>query len=92
YWSLDPTGTEGLTPEEAKQMGFPNFELDIKIRGFYWADDLYAGMWEFYTSKGYDPETLDVARDLGYPLCEISCEKEELHAYCKFRFTNADVS
>ncbi|KAJ7635415.1 hypothetical protein FB45DRAFT_1026298 [Roridomyces roridus] len=90
YWSLDPSGVERLPPEEATGMGFPEFELDVKIRGLSWTEDGYAGMREFHATKGYDPDTLDVAKALGYPRYDIACEKDELHAYRKLRHFGKD--
>ncbi|KAJ7609491.1 hypothetical protein FB45DRAFT_368112 [Roridomyces roridus] len=81
YWSLDPSGAARLTPEEAARLGFPEFLVDVKIRGLFFTDEVYAGMREFHAAKGYDPDTLGLVKDLGYPLCEIACEEEELHAY-----------
>ncbi|KAJ7642180.1 hypothetical protein FB45DRAFT_1022883 [Roridomyces roridus] len=91
YWSIDPFGVERLTPEEAVGMGFPEFQLDMKILVLFWLDELYAAMREVHAAKGYDPDTLDVAKDLGYPLYKSPCETEELHAYLRDFGTRASI-
>ncbi|KAJ7649639.1 hypothetical protein FB45DRAFT_1049863 [Roridomyces roridus] len=83
YWSLDPSGAQRLTREEAARMGFPQFELDIKMGGFSWSEEDYAGIREFHVAKGYDPDSLHVAKDLRYRLYDLACEKDELHAFLR---------
>ncbi|KAJ7644750.1 hypothetical protein FB45DRAFT_299366 [Roridomyces roridus] len=83
YWSLDPSGSERLTPEEAGRMGFPELQLVVKICGIFGMDDFYTGMREFHAAKGYDPGALDVANDLGYPLYQLACEKDQFHTYLR---------
>ncbi|KAJ7620313.1 hypothetical protein FB45DRAFT_929958 [Roridomyces roridus] len=83
YWSVNPSGAERLTPEEAAHLGFPDFELYVKIYGLRWMDDMYPGMRQFHATKGYNPDTLDLATDLGYPFYELTCEKDELHTHVR---------
>ncbi|KAJ7636468.1 hypothetical protein FB45DRAFT_742742 [Roridomyces roridus] len=92
YWSVDPSGAERLTPEEAARVGFPEFQLNIQLLGLRWAEDLYAGLREFHAAKGYDPDSPDLAKDLGYPLFEITCDKDKLQAYRKSLVADVDIS
>ncbi|KAJ7624649.1 hypothetical protein FB45DRAFT_923951 [Roridomyces roridus] len=83
YWSLDPSGGVRLTAEEANTLGFPELHLELKVHGTLWRDDDYIGIRQFHAVKGYDPDGLDVARELGYPIFELTCTKEELHAHLR---------
>ncbi|KAJ6602037.1 hypothetical protein DFH09DRAFT_861122, partial [Mycena vulgaris] len=71
YWSLDPYGLDGMSPEEAQQAGFPAVELKMQARGRRWEDSVYAGLRQFHAGKGFDPDSQEVARHLGYPLFEL---------------------
>ncbi|KAJ6566398.1 hypothetical protein B0H19DRAFT_1066706 [Mycena capillaripes] len=68
YWSLDPSGVQRLSAEEATDFGFPFLELTARIGGRSYNKSVYAGVREFQRAKGFDPESQDVARDLGYSL------------------------
>ncbi|KAF7326725.1 hypothetical protein MSAN_02500500 [Mycena sanguinolenta] len=72
YWCLDPSGSEPLSDEEAAILGFPCPELRTQIHLAFWYDAVYAGLRKFHKGKGFDPDTQDVARELGYPLYEMS--------------------
>ncbi|KAJ7732546.1 hypothetical protein B0H16DRAFT_1253636, partial [Mycena metata] len=62
YWSLDPSGAERLSTEEATQLGFPSFQLTTRVHGWSWDAGVYAGLRQFHQGKGFDPESQDVAR------------------------------
>ncbi|KAJ6566328.1 hypothetical protein B0H19DRAFT_709190 [Mycena capillaripes] len=68
YWSLDPSGVERLSAEEATDFGFPALELTTEISGSSWDNSVYAGIRKFQQAKGFDPESQDVARHLEWPL------------------------
>ncbi|KAJ6452815.1 hypothetical protein C8R45DRAFT_1223389 [Mycena sanguinolenta] len=69
YWSLDPCGTDRLSPEYATGLGFPPFEFLIKVDGYYWDVGVYEGLRQ------------DVARHLGIPLYQISTQADSSFAY-----------
>ncbi|KAJ7034612.1 hypothetical protein C8F04DRAFT_1234218 [Mycena alexandri] len=71
YWSLDPSGVDRLSTEEAVRLGFPPFQLDTSIRGRSWDASVYAGLRKFHQAKGFNPESQDIARHLGYTLYEL---------------------
>ncbi|KAJ7732531.1 hypothetical protein B0H16DRAFT_176050 [Mycena metata] len=71
YWSLDPSGLDRLTTDEATQLGFPSFQLTTKFGGLSWDTSVYAGLRQFHQAKGFDPESQDVARHLGHPLFQL---------------------
>jgi hypothetical protein len=48
----------------------------MTVAGHYWDDGVYAGIRTFHEEKGFDPDSLDVAHRLGYPLYQIACEFE----------------
>ncbi|KAF7359780.1 hypothetical protein MVEN_00702900 [Mycena venus] len=74
YWSLDPSGTDRLSTEEAEWLGFPTFQLNTEIWRASWDDSVYAGLRQFHQAKGFDPDSQDVARHLGYLLLRLSSE------------------
>jgi hypothetical protein len=83
YWSLDPSGVERLSSEEATELGFPYIELITSIVADSWDADVYAGLRQFHQAKGFDPESQDVAKHLGYPLCQLPSAMDDLFAHGK---------
>ncbi|KAJ7153842.1 hypothetical protein C8R46DRAFT_897824, partial [Mycena filopes] len=83
YWSLDPSGVERLSTEEATRLGFPPLELTTKVWGMSWDASVYDGLRQFHQAKGFNPESQDVARHLGYPLYQLSEEVDPLFAHGK---------
>ncbi|KAJ6549634.1 hypothetical protein B0H10DRAFT_2128319 [Mycena sp. CBHHK59/15] len=81
YWSLNPLGIEKLSTEEAENLGFPPLELTMEVPGHCWPEITYSALRQFHQAKGFDPESQDVARHLGYPLYQISPEWETRFAY-----------
>ncbi|KAJ7687116.1 hypothetical protein B0H17DRAFT_867295, partial [Mycena rosella] len=71
YWSLDPTGFERLSAEEATDLGFPSFELTLVGSGDSWDSSVYDGLRQFHEAKGFDPYSQDVARHMGRELFQL---------------------
>ncbi|KAJ7214843.1 hypothetical protein GGX14DRAFT_320901, partial [Mycena pura] len=71
YWSLDPAGIKRLSAEDAMDLGFPAIELKLIAHGDFWDGSVYDGLREFHQAKGFNPDSQDVARHLGYPLYEV---------------------
>ncbi|KAF7377037.1 hypothetical protein MSAN_00121800 [Mycena sanguinolenta] len=78
YWSLDPSGTDRLSPDDATRLGFPSFKLTTTAAGIYWDSSVYEGLRQFHQAKGFDPYSQDVARHLGYPFFRLSSERDAL--------------
>ncbi|KAJ6576910.1 hypothetical protein DFH09DRAFT_1310926 [Mycena vulgaris] len=76
YWSLDPSGAERLSTEEADELGFPRLECKMNVWVCSWDESVYNGLRKFHEGKGYDPYSQDVARDRGYSLYEVASELE----------------
>ncbi|KAJ7037068.1 hypothetical protein C8F04DRAFT_1093491 [Mycena alexandri] len=72
YWSLDPEGLQPLCTDEAERVGFPPFQLTTNIYGRSWDASVYAGLRQFHQAKGFDPDSQDIARNLGEPLYRLS--------------------
>ncbi|KAJ7027341.1 hypothetical protein C8F04DRAFT_609500 [Mycena alexandri] len=83
YWSLDPLGVERLTAEDATRLGFPSMLLTTSVLGYSWDASVYAGLRQFHAAKGFDPDSQDVARHLGYPLYEPTGEMDVPFAHSK---------
>ncbi|KAJ7227995.1 hypothetical protein B0H12DRAFT_235197 [Mycena haematopus] len=74
YWSLDPSGMNHLSPEDATELGFPSFKLTTAAGVCSWDASVYDGLRQFHQAKGFDPESQDIARHLNYPLYQLSSE------------------
>lgn len=68
YWSVDSSGVERLSTKTAARLGFPSIQLCAKMNGRWWDASVYAGLRRFHRAKGFDPDSQDVARHLGYRL------------------------
>ncbi|KAJ7616634.1 hypothetical protein FB45DRAFT_1008066 [Roridomyces roridus] len=69
YWSLDPLGAHRLSTDEAHRLGFPEITLCRPwSRSSRWSVEVYEGLRKFHEAKGFDPDTQDLARQLGRPL------------------------
>ncbi|KAJ7664170.1 hypothetical protein B0H17DRAFT_952261, partial [Mycena rosella] len=72
YWSLDPSGAQRLSTEEAENLGFPSIELKVLLYLQFWDARVYEGLRQFHEGKGFDPYSQDIARHLEYPLFQFS--------------------
>jgi hypothetical protein len=81
YWSLDRLGFERLSTEDATGFGFPSIQLSVKVGGQHWDASVYTGLRQFHQGKGFDPDSQDLARHLGYLLYQISAEVDPLFSY-----------
>ncbi|KAJ7229297.1 hypothetical protein B0H12DRAFT_1147896 [Mycena haematopus] len=81
YWSLDPSGVDRLSMEDATRLGFPSFQFTTKAIAFSWDATVYEGLRQFHQAKGFDPESQDLARHLNYPLYRLSCQSDDSSAY-----------
>ncbi|KAJ7021864.1 hypothetical protein C8F04DRAFT_257947 [Mycena alexandri] len=81
YWSLDPSGEDHLSNEQAMQLGFPPMELKTSIAGRCWDSSVYAGLRDFHRAKGFDPDSQAVGRHLGYPLFRLRRELDPHFAH-----------
>ncbi|KAF7364448.1 hypothetical protein MSAN_01105900 [Mycena sanguinolenta] len=78
YWSLDPSRGNPLSDEEASSLGFPSITQTTEVYFKSWDETIYAGLRKFDKCKGFDPESQDVAKKLGFPLCVIGVPAREL--------------
>ncbi|KAF7344250.1 hypothetical protein MVEN_01716300 [Mycena venus] len=92
YWSHDASGTECLSKEEARNLGFPDINFEMTVAGLLWDSSIYDGVHQFHEAKGFDPYSQEVAIELGYPLFEISCIRDDLLAHLREDFTDDGYS
>ncbi|KAJ6464429.1 hypothetical protein C8R45DRAFT_791423, partial [Mycena sanguinolenta] len=71
YWSLDPSGADHLSTEDARILGFPAIHIETGMFGYFWDRSVYEGLRQFHEGKGLDPESREGAMQLGYPLYEV---------------------
>jgi hypothetical protein len=83
YWSLDSSGVERLSAEDATALGFPFISLHTEVRGRSWDTSVYAGLRLFHQAKGFDPDSQDVARHLGHALYQLTPEADGPFAHGK---------
>ncbi|KAJ7095584.1 hypothetical protein C8R44DRAFT_718195 [Mycena epipterygia] len=84
YWSLDPSGSNTLSPEEEYSFGFPSPKVEMHIAMRAWDGNIYAALSHFHAGKGFNPNGQDVARHLGQPLYELSSgpNVDSAHSEC----------
>ncbi|KAF7337285.1 hypothetical protein MSAN_02281000 [Mycena sanguinolenta] len=75
YWSLNPSGADRLSTEDARILRFPAIHMETVVQGWSWDHSIYEGLQRFHEGKGHDPESWEVAKQLGYPLYEVSSER-----------------
>ncbi|KAJ7200408.1 hypothetical protein GGX14DRAFT_699669 [Mycena pura] len=68
YWSLRPDGREPLSAELLDEIMPPQVRLDVYTVGKQWSQQDYQLIWDITRAKGLDPESSDLAIQLGYPL------------------------
>ncbi|KAJ7242167.1 hypothetical protein B0H12DRAFT_853031 [Mycena haematopus] len=81
YWSLDPSGTNRLSTEDARLLGFPSFEMMTGIKVSSWDESVYTGVRQFQRAKGFDPYSQDAARALNHPLYRLCTDTDESFAH-----------
>ena len=64
-------------------LGFPAIELKLIAHGDFWDGSVYDGLREFHQAKGFNPDSQDVARHLGYPLYEVTPGVDPRFAFSK---------
>ncbi|KAF7337263.1 hypothetical protein MSAN_02278800 [Mycena sanguinolenta] len=89
YWSLDPSGADHLSTEDARVLGFPAIHIETMIFGKSWHRSVYEGLRRLHEGKGFDPDSGEVARRLGYPLYEVLSDRVPFAAH-KFKFPWCD--
>ncbi|KAK7029954.1 hypothetical protein R3P38DRAFT_3188871 [Favolaschia claudopus] len=77
YFSLDSSGLDRLSMEQAAEFGFPTLSISVWGAGSYWRDTFYAGLRQFHQGKGFDPNSQDVARHLNLPLYQLYSDYEK---------------
>ncbi|KAJ7057452.1 hypothetical protein C8F01DRAFT_332696 [Mycena amicta] len=71
FWSLDPLGRERLSWKEARTRGFPKLKFSEYANTWNWDASMHEEVRAMHIAKGFDPDSQDVARHLGYPLFEL---------------------
>ncbi|KAJ7315710.1 hypothetical protein DFH08DRAFT_1039399 [Mycena albidolilacea] len=77
YRSLNPSGLDRLTLEEATRFGFPTFQCIAQVVGHSWDTSVYEGLRKFHQAKGFDPDTQDLAWDMHCPLYRLVSKVNE---------------
>ncbi|KAF7353166.1 hypothetical protein MSAN_01504100 [Mycena sanguinolenta] len=75
YWSLDPSGADRLSTEDASNLGFPAIHIETVMEGLSWDHSVYQGLRRFHEGKGFNPDSREVARWWGYPLFEVLSDR-----------------
>ncbi|KAJ6464533.1 hypothetical protein C8R45DRAFT_1174745 [Mycena sanguinolenta] len=75
YWPLNPSGAARLSTEDAGSLGFPAIHIETRLCGWSWDRSVYGGLRRLRESKGLDPNSREVARQLGYPLYEVLSDR-----------------
>ncbi|KAF7330734.1 hypothetical protein MSAN_02446000 [Mycena sanguinolenta] len=70
YWSLNPSGADRLSTEDARILGFPAIHIETIVKGSSWDHSVYEGLRRFHEGRGFNPDSREIARRLGCPLFE----------------------
>jgi hypothetical protein len=81
YWSLDPSGVDRLSDEVAEDLGFPAIQFQVRLGSNSWDTSVYNGIRQFHKAKSFDPYSEEAAIEMGYPLVELSCDRDALLAH-----------
>ncbi|KAK6983800.1 hypothetical protein R3P38DRAFT_3112382 [Favolaschia claudopus] len=68
YWSFDPSGKGHLSSNEAIALELPHCQLEISVYHTFVDEALLKDLHTFHTSKGFNPDSQEVAKYLGLPL------------------------
>ncbi|KAJ6590578.1 hypothetical protein DFH09DRAFT_1139736 [Mycena vulgaris] len=83
YWSIDPSGAARLSTDQATRLGFPPIYRSRLVQTRFWDESAYAAVRKFHEGKGFDPDSQDLVRHMGYPLYQISDGMEVPFARCE---------
>ncbi|KAJ7642213.1 hypothetical protein FB45DRAFT_902041 [Roridomyces roridus] len=81
FWTLDPTGRDRLSAEDARGQGFPAVHMHMTFRGKSWDTSVYKALRTFHNFQGFGPDSQELGIHLGQPLFELSGEREQSFAH-----------
>ncbi|KAK7021348.1 hypothetical protein VNI00_017451 [Paramarasmius palmivorus] len=71
YWSFDEDGVNQMSECTRKRLHLPRVELDFAfVRIHSWPQYVYDALYTWQVARGFDPNTPEFARSLGYPILE----------------------
>ncbi|KAJ7509633.1 hypothetical protein B0H11DRAFT_1960453 [Mycena galericulata] len=92
YWSLEASGIQKLSAEEAVSLGFPAPVLQVQLISENLGEYEYGTLRKFHQAKGFDPDSQDVARHLGYPLYQICGHPAPPFTHVEEEFSDPDAA
>ncbi|KAJ7177203.1 hypothetical protein C8R46DRAFT_49432 [Mycena filopes] len=78
---MDPSGLKPLSDADAESLGFPTLSPQTMVWSYSWDTYVYTGLRRFHAAKGFNPDSQDVARHLGYPLYQPVRKEDPTSAY-----------
>ncbi|KAF7337261.1 hypothetical protein MSAN_02278600 [Mycena sanguinolenta] len=75
YWSLDPSGAARLSMEDTRVLGFSAIHIETVMDGSSWDHSVYKGLQRFHEGKGFNPDSQEVARQLGYQFYKVLSDR-----------------
>jgi hypothetical protein len=72
YWSLDPSGSQRISKDDADKLGFPLLQVNTILWANFWPGSVYDGLRQFHNAKGFDSDSCDLARHLSHEFYQIS--------------------
>ncbi|ESK86071.1 hypothetical protein Moror_9369 [Moniliophthora roreri MCA 2997] len=76
FWSFDSSGQEEMLESTRISLGIPSFTAGIEVHRYSWNLEDYKAIEKLHISKGFDPETTDLAHSFGYPFMRIIGDKD----------------
>ncbi|KAJ7575458.1 hypothetical protein C8J56DRAFT_901075 [Mycena floridula] len=68
YWSIDPEGQILISSTETED--HLNIRIDIYTWSYQIPQQIYLILWDIHKACGFDPDSIEMAEYLGYPLFE----------------------
>jgi hypothetical protein len=88
YWSSDPAGDERLPQHALEKFSLPQVKFRVLVYGAQWSQELYDSIAEFHRAKEFEPNSQDVANELGYPLVDVDKLKNLIRYAFSFLLVN----
>ncbi|KAJ7235349.1 hypothetical protein C8J57DRAFT_1530782 [Mycena rebaudengoi] len=71
HWAFDPQGLQRLPEDTWEQLGLPRVHFHASLDAVQWGRTDYDLIGSFHSAKGFEPNSQDVAIELGYPLVDV---------------------
>ncbi|KAJ8079967.1 hypothetical protein PM082_016793 [Marasmius tenuissimus] len=79
YYSYDSAGGSVITEGERISLRLPSFTSEFCVEYVYWDTEAYDFMEKWERAKGFDYNTMDYAKSLGFPIFDVTIPQDQGH-------------